>query len=251
MPDGDDRLMPSHPPSGLILIGHGSARHPHSGQPLHALARAMEDLGPWTARAAFMKQSPSPAQVLAQMTTDRVVVVPVFAGQGYYTDTLVPAAVPAPPDKRILFTPPVGCHPLIPDLLARRGETVAIQAGLDPHRTSLLMIAHGSSRPGGSGQTARGIATAIDALNRFGQVVLTFLEQSPLATDWPMLVNQPHVVALPLLIAQGTHASQDIPALFPPSAAGTPPVHLALELGAEPDLAAIIAAMAHDALMRG
>jgi sirohydrochlorin cobaltochelatase len=248
--------------TAIILVGHGSARHPDSAAPIIALAAELKRRGPWAeAAAVFMKQAPHLDQALDLVEAENVVVIPVFAGKGYYTDTLIPKAMglDGPETRRqgqrILYTAPAGGNPRIPGLMACRADGVAREQGWAPAETSLLLIAHGSSRPGGAGDTPRAIAAAIAAHNHFAEVVLVFLEQDPLATHWPQMLKGGKVVALPLLVAQGMHASQDIPPLFGLVSGQTGPVDihdrkvvLATGLGAEPELVDIIAEMAETAL---
>lgn len=251
------RPAPGAPRPAIILVGHGSARHPDSAAPIHALAESLRRRGPWREVAAvFMKQAPTLDRALELVQADEVVIVPVFAGKGYYTDRLIPRSMGLTgpitrKDGRVLFyTPPAGCHPRIPGLMACRADGVARASGLDPKAASLLLIAHGSARPGGSGETPKAIADAISAMNHFAEVRLAFLEQAPFATDWRDLVTGTELVVLPLLVAQGMHASQDIPPLFGLDSGETGPVaidgrhaRLATGLGAEPDLVDIIAEM--------
>ncbi len=246
----------------LILVGHGSSRHPDSAAPILALADHLRQSGKWSeVVAVFMKQVPRLAQALDLVRARRVVVIPVFAGKGYYTDTLIPQAMGLDGrvthrDGRVIhYTAPAGGHPRIPGLMACRADGVGRENGWMPQDTSLLLIAHGSSRPGGAGDTPRAIAAAIAEQNYFAEVVLTFLEQAPFAQDWQTLVKGDKVVALPLLVAQGMHASQDIPPLFGLVSGQTGPVEiggrivrLATGLGAEPELVDIIAEMAETAL---
>jgi len=246
----------------IVLIGHGSARQPESARPILALAEALRARGPWTeVTAAFMKQEPRLDRALERVTAKRVIIVPVFAGKGYYTDVLIPRemGLDGPLTRRdgriLIMTPPVGCDPRIPGLMACRADGVVRSAGVDPTRAALLLIAHGSGRPGGAGETPKAIAAAIAAMNHFTQVTLTFLEQEPFARDWlDMVPPDGEVVVLPLLVAQGTHASQDIPPLFGMSAGQTGPVDIAgrrvrmtTGLGAEPELVDIVASMIQNA----
>lgn len=251
--------------SAIVLVGHGSARHPESAAPILALAEALRQRGPWAEVAAvFMKQSPRLEQGLDLVHAKQVVVIPVFAGKGYYTDSLIPqgmgldGALTLREGRRIIYTAPAGGHPRIPGLMACRADGVARECGWRPQDTSLLLIAHGSSRPGGAGDTPRAIAAAIAHHQHFAEVELTFLEQAPFAETWEEVVHGPRVVALPLLVAQGMHASQDIPPLFGLSSGQTGPVaingrvvRLATGLGAEPELVDIIAEMAETALNPG
>lgn len=244
-------------PPAVVLVGHGSARHPESAAPIHALARALRERGPWReVVAVFMKQAPFLGQALDLVDADDVVIVPVFAGKGYYTDTLIPKAMglTGPVTHRggraLFYTRPAGCDPRIPGLMACRADGVARASGLDPRAASLLLIAHGSARPGGSGETPRAIADAIAAMNHFAEVRLAFLEQAPFAADWRGLVEGKELVVMPLLVAQGMHASQDIPPLFGLASGEAGPVtidgrraRLATGLGAEPELVDIVAGM--------
>ena len=246
----------------LVLVGHGSARHPDSAAPILALADQLRRRGPWAEVATvFMKQPPHLDQALALVEAKTVVVIPVFAGKGYYTDSLIPrgmgldGAVTRQGGRTILYTAPAGGNPRIPGLMACRADGVARDSGWHPRDTSLLLIAPGSARPGGAGETPRAIAAAIAGHHHFAEVCLTFLEQEPFARDWQDVVAGDKVVALPLLVAQGMHASQDIPPLFGlvsgqtgPVRLGKRTVRLATGLGAEPELVDIIAGMAETAL---
>lgn len=250
------------PAAALILVGHGSSRHPESAVPILALADHLRQGGRWAeVVAVFMKQEPQLAQALDLVRAETVVVIPVFAGKGYYTDSLIPKAmgldgvVTRRDGRTIHYTAPAGGNPRIPGLMACRADGVGRESGWMPEETSLLLIAHGSSRPGGAGDTPRAIAAAISGQNYFAEVVLTFLEQAPFAQDWQQMVKGDKVVALPLLVAQGMHASQDIPPLFGLVSGQTGPVEiagrvvrLATGLGAEPELVEIIAEMAESAL---
>lgn len=240
--------------SSLILVGHGSGNYPDAAAPVQALAESIGRRGLFQDVAAvFMKQAPRLSDALSLVSAATVYVVPVFAGQGYYTGTLIPremgltGQVTQRDGRRILYTEPAGTHPRLPGVLACRADGMARSCGWSAAETSLLLIAHGSSRPGGAGETPRAIADSLAAMDHFREVGLGFLEQEPLATGWPDLVDGGKVVALPLLVAQGMHAGRDIPPLFGMVQGQTGPVHshgrqvaLATGLGAEPELEDII-----------
>jgi sirohydrochlorin cobaltochelatase len=248
--------------AALILVGHGSVHHPDGAAPVLALADSISARGVFgQVLAGFMKQAPSLAQARAAATMPRVVVVPVFAGKGYYTDRLIPDAfglsgpVTEQDGRRFFYTDPVGSHPRLPALLASRAAKAAQGAGMAACAASLLLIAHGSSRPGGAGDTPRAIAAAIAAMGTFVDVGLVFLEQEPFADRWRDAVAGPDVVTLPLLVAQGMHASRDIPPLFGLGVGERGPVTvdgrrvvLATGIGAEPDLVELILEMAGQSL---
>jgi sirohydrochlorin cobaltochelatase len=240
--------------SALVLVGHGSGRYPDAARPVLALAESIRGRGLFAeVTAVFMKQDPPLAAALSLVSAPIVYVVPVFAGRGFYTGTLIPreigltGQVTQRDGRRVLYTEPAGSHPRLPGLLACRADGMAQACGWKPEETSLLLIAHGSSRPGGAGETPKAIAAALAGMNHFAEVQLCFLEQDPFAHDWPKMIKGGRVVALPLLVAQGLHAGQDIPPLFGLAPGETGPVDshgrqvaLATGLGAEPELEDII-----------
>lgn len=193
-------------PASLLLVAHGSTRHPAAADGLYRIA---ERLKPRFAHVdvAFWRQEP----VLTpdHLRDGKVYVVPYFAGLGKYTEQLIPERLGLPGRPGVTYCPPVGCHPALPGLIHRR----ALAAAGDPASTSLLLIGHGS-REGGANRTPEAIAENLRALGGFAEVVTAYLEQAPFATDWRKLVHCPKVVAQPLLLSAGMHASEDLPPLF-------------------------------------
>ncbi|MBI3445156.1 MAG: hypothetical protein HY055_07310 [Magnetospirillum sp.] len=247
--------------TALILVGHGSGNYPDAAKPILDLAESIRERGVFTeVTAVFMKQDPPLASALSRVSASTVYVVPVFAGRGYYTGTLIPREIGLTGQvtewagRRVIYTEPAGSHPRLPGVLACRAEGVARSCGWTPKDTSLLLVAHGSARPGGAGETPRAIAAALSALDYFAEVELGFLEQEPFARDWPSMVRGRRVVALPLLVAQGMHAGQDVPPLFGLQQGETGPVEshgrqvvLGTGLGAEPELEDVILELVREA----
>ena len=253
--------------AALLLIGHGSSRYPEAVRPVLDLAAALRATGNFgDVATAFIKNAPTPEHVFPSLQAEAIVVVPVFAGKGWYTDVYIPqklgltGPVTHREGRTIVQTPPVGSHQRMPGVLAARAHAVASSAGLNPKEVSLLLIAHGSSRTGGSGETPAGetpraIAQEIRSLDDFHDVQLVFIEQEPRITQWPNLVAKGDVIVLQLLVAQGAHAAEDIAPLFGLTPGQCGPINcegravrLAPGLGAEPELADIIIDMAKEAL---
>lgn len=245
----------------LILVAHGSERRPQSVDFLHALAQDLRTLGAVSSvTALFMRGQPSVASfpaIVAAAQGAPVVVVPVFMGRGYYTDVLVPDALGLDEcGADVIYADPVGCHPGMPTLIANKACAVARDAGMDPARTQVMLVAHGSSRPGGSGDTPKAMAQAIAATKVFAAVETGFLEQDPRAEDWRRIFPQGDVVVIPLVLSQGLHGTQDIPAAFgfgPEGGArrdGGRSVALASGLGLEPELSRMVMETALTALTR-
>lgn len=248
----------------LVLVAHGSEKRPQSVDFLHALANELRGQGTFSAvEALFMRGQPSVsgfgAIVTAAGPTTPVVVVPVFMGRGYYTDELVPQALGLSGIAHpVVYADPVGCHAQMPHLIATKAQAVARAAGLEPKRSGLMLVAHGSSRPGGSGDTPKAMAQAIAAQGGFARVETSFLEQDPRAAEWRTIFPTEDVVVIPLVLAQGLHGTRDIPAAFGFGPEGGVcrdesgrTIVLASGLGLEPDLSRMVREMAQRALVAG
>ncbi len=213
--------------ASLLLVAHGSTRYPDAAQGLYRIA---ETLKPRFAHVdvAFWRQEP----VLSadHLREGPVFVVPYFAGLGKHTEQLIPERLGLPGKANVTYCPPVGCHPSLPGLIHRR----ALAATDTPAATTLLLIGHGS-REGGANRTPEAIAATLRELGGFAEVVTLYLEQTPFAADWRKLVHYPKVVAQPLLLSAGMHASDDLPPLF----AGSDAV-LLQGIGTEEEIAAMI-----------
>jgi len=213
--------------ASLLLVAHGSTRHPAAAEGLYRIA---ERLRPRFAHVdvAFWRQEP--VLCPTHLREGKVFVVPYFAGLGKHTEQLIPERLGLPGNTEVRYCPPVGCHPALPRLIHRR----ALAAAGDPANTSLLLIGHGS-REGGANRTPETIAETLRSLGGFAEVATAYLEQAPFAADWRTLVRFPKVVAQPLLLSAGMHASEDLPPLF----AGSNAV-LLQGVGEEEEIAAMV-----------
>jgi sirohydrochlorin cobaltochelatase len=236
----------------LVLVGHGSARHPEAGAPLLALAETIRRRDLFASvEARFLKQDPRLGPPAPAPLT---VIVPVLTGGGAFAETRLAeqAGLDGPqtlgPSGRILLTPPVGAHPGFAALVERLAEQAASAAGLDPAASVLLLIGHGASRPEGAAGTAQAIAERIEAHGRFAEVIALFLEQEPFAADWPQRVGDRPAVAVPLLLSQGGHLRTDLPSLFGAERSNGGRVVLATPPSDPDQLAEIVLALVADAI---
>lgn len=216
------------PASALLLVGHGSSRVPQAREATDRLAEAIRKTGRFAeVRTAFLKQSPSIAEALGSLTAPSVTVVPNFAGEGYFTRTVIPAALQeAGYTGAIRQTQAVGAHPRMEDIIRRRAVEALTRSGAAIEDVALLPIGHGSSKPGGASAAARALADRLRDGCGCAGVHACFIEEAPFVADWPALTTAPVIIALPLLVAEGLHGSQDLPPLFglrPEDVSGDPP----------------------------
>lgn len=212
-------LMPAWKDAALLLVAHGSSRLTTGREPTARLAEVIRERHLFAeVEACFWKEPPFPSLDLVRAPL--VYVIPNFAGEGTYTRRLIPqklglaGPVTEVAGRRIVYGPPVGCHPGLPALLRRRAEDLCAANRLDPATVALLIIGHGSRQPGAAGGTPEAVARTIRAAGVFAEVATSYIEQEPHVADWPRLVGAPVVIAAPWLIAEGMHASQDLPPLF-------------------------------------
>jgi len=218
--------------AALLLVGHGSSRVTSSREATCRLAESLRRQALFAeVRECFWKEAPYLS--LDLVAAPQVYVVPNFAGEGVFTRKLIPdklelsGRLTTLPGRRIVYTEPVGSHPGMPALLRCRAESLCAANAIAAEDTALVIIGHGSRRPGGASGTPEAVAANLRAGSRFAEVVTTYIEQEPRVADWPALVRSRHVIAAPLLISEGMHASEDLPPLFGLSEPQGGPVEMA------------------------
>lgn len=221
-PMAEDPRQPRAEAGGtaLLLVGHGSSRAPQARAATDRLAEAVRASGRFAdVRTAFLKQAPSIAEAMAAFAAPMVTVVPVFAAEGHFTRTVIPgliaeAVAAAGYRGTVRQTLAVGAHPRLEDILRRRAVDALVRSGAPTDQVALLLIGHGSSRPGGASAAARALAERLTRGCGCAGVHACFLEEAPFVADWPAMTAAPVVIALPLLVAEGLHGSLDLPPLF-------------------------------------
>ena len=215
--------MITRPNSALLIVGHGSTVNPDSSAPTLAHAaeirrrKVFAEVG-----CAFWKEEPSWRDALFLFDPELVhdvYVVPNFISEGYFTQTVIPRELEliGPMTKRPngqvwKYCEPVGSHPSMTDLLLQRARQVA--RGVDPLKTTLLIVAHGTDLNENSAVAAKREAEKIRSLGKFAAVLNVYMEEPPLVSDWQKLTTTPNVVVVPFFISDGLHSYEDIPKLL-------------------------------------
>ncbi|MGB2010009.1 MAG: CbiX/SirB N-terminal domain-containing protein [Akkermansiaceae bacterium] len=196
----------------LLILGHGSSKHPESSASVRSHAEALKASGDFSdVRCAFLKEEPLVDHCLDGLDDAPVVVVPDFLAEGYFTRQVLPSKLAAQQGwKHCRCSPPVGSHPLMSELI----EAAAIDL-LDEwsaQNTSLLVIGHGSGKNACSKQTLLHHLGEIRARNKWGQVADLWLEEPPRVAEWARVACKEQVIVVPYLLNDGQHGGWDIPA---------------------------------------
>jgi sirohydrochlorin cobaltochelatase len=98
------------------------------------------------------------------------------------------------------------------DLLLHRAGEVA--PAIDPEKTTLLIVAHGTDLNENSAVAAKREVEKIRATGRYAEALNVYMEEPPLVSDWVSLTTTPNVIVVPFFIADGLHSYEDIPQLL-------------------------------------
>ncbi len=201
--------------SAVILAAHGSRQDPTANAIIRSHAERITRLRIFDEVAvAFHQGTPTFASVLDSVNADDIVVVPVMTSDGYYSNTILPRALQSNPrftELQPVITRPVGTHPGIIALVRVRVAEMLRRHHLEPGRTSLVLVGHGTERHDRSRQVTIELENKLRRMAICAQTLYAFLDQKPLLDGVHSLVNEPNLLVLPILIGGGYHATRDIP----------------------------------------
>jgi len=209
--------------AALLIVAHGSTVNPDSSAPTLAHVAEIRRRKIFAeVECAFWKEEPSLRDALFLFdpgSIREVCVVPNFISEGYFTQTVIPRELELNgwTTKRAngqiwKYCEPVGNHPAMTELLLGRVHDTA--PGIDPEKTSLLIVAHGTDLNENSAVAAKREAEKIRGLGKFAEVLNVYMEEPPLVSDWRKLTKTLNVVVVPFFISDGLHSYEDIPQLI-------------------------------------
>lgn len=196
----------------LILLGHGSSKHPDSSRSVREHAEILSQTDCFAeVRCAFLKEEPLIENALDGVGEEQVIIVPDFLAEGYFTRQVVPAKLG---DKlrsaNICCTPPVGTHPMMAEIINDMAREVLGDWTVE--QTSLLVVGHGSGKNPCSKQSLLGHLQEVRNNTDFAQVADLWLEELPLVSSWKEVATKRHIIVIPYLLNDGQHGGWDIPA---------------------------------------
>lgn len=219
-----------------VIVAHGSPADP---MPQEAVlkglaARVAARLPGWTVRGATLAAPGALGTALEGL--DAPIVYPFFMAEGWFTKTHLPQRLAKAGADGASITQPFGADPSLTALVDRVALQGAIDAGLDPEETTLLLAAHGSASCKTSADTAWATAFRLEPHTRFRSVVVGFVEEAPFLSD--VLTALGPAVCLPFFNLRAGHVQNDIPSAL---AGARAPCALLPPIGEHAEVPAIIA----------
>lgn len=201
--------------SALTLVAHGSPGNPSADATIHDHAQVLARCTPFDrVTVAFHCKQPSVATALRRLSTFDVTVVPFMTSEGYFTTKVLPrerskdiAVTP----RQVGVTPPVGTHPQIVSLVARRVRHQIQRFNLNPSATSLAVIGHGTRCHERSRQATLDLATALHRKGVCSEVFPAFLQGEPHVRTITDPAREPDIIVVPFMMTCGRHVTRDIP----------------------------------------
>ena len=198
--------------TALILAGHGSHISPNTAGLVWRYVDRLRVMGVADeVTAGFWKEQPSFHDVLATVRADRIVVVPVFTAQGFYTRTVIPAEMALDIHENVHYAKTLGEHPAVNEIVRQRVADALAQHQLDPQQTTVAVIGHGTTRTKHSQAAA---LEQVESLQRAGiaaQVIPAYLDTQPDIPSIYARAKYAHIVAVPFFLAPGSHVTIDVP----------------------------------------
>jgi sirohydrochlorin cobaltochelatase len=216
--------------AALVLLGHGSTLNADSSGPTHLHAEALRRRGLFAqVLAGFWKEHPFFSAVLRGAFAPRVFVVPLFIGEGYFTEEVIPrelgfavagqADFPRVRDRdgqRLHYCGPVGTHPGMGSVITTRAREAVAGAhpAPEPRATSLFVVGHGTGNNENSRRAVEDQAARLRAAGEYREVRAAFMEEDPRVSDVHAIAESEDVVVVPFFISDGLHSREDIPVLL-------------------------------------
>jgi sirohydrochlorin cobaltochelatase len=212
--------------AALVVLGHGTTQNADSERPVLQHAVELRRRGIFReVRGAFWKQEPRLQQVLAELNTPRVFVVPLFISEGYFASEVIPRELGLgadftlrTSDSELVYTKPVGTHARMTEVILARAREVVEQFPFPRAPRSkdctLFIAGHGTER---SEQSRRSIERQVHLIRNqqlYAAVHAVFMEEDPRIQSCHSLANTRNVVVVPFFISDGLHTVEDIPVLL-------------------------------------
>jgi sirohydrochlorin cobaltochelatase len=213
--------------AALVLLGHGSTQNAGSAAPVHQHAAELRRRNIFAAvREAFWKQDPEIKQVLDEITSPRVFIVPLFISEGYFSSDVIPRALGFDSgnsklkikNSKLFYTLPIGTHDRMTSVLLARARGIVGKFPFPrpprPEDITLFIAGHGTEQNENSRKAIEHQVELLRALKEYAAVHAVFLEEEPRIPECYALARTKNIVVVPFFISDGMHTQEDIPVLL-------------------------------------
>ena len=210
----------------LIVLGHGSTKNDDSCAPVFQHAAELRRRKIFAeVREAFWKQEPRIKKVLAEISTPRVFIAPLFISEGYFSEDVIPKALGFPknsklqtPNSKLFYCRVIGTHDSMTAVILSRAREVVekfpFPRAPQPKDIALFIAGHGTEQNENSRKAIERQMELIRARNEYADVHAVFMEESPRIAEIFPLAKTKNIVVVPFFIADGMHVREDIPMLL-------------------------------------
>ena len=207
-----------HNDVSLILGAHGSEAAPDSNAPVVDLAEQIGAIGLFAkVTPAFLLGQPNMTNVLAEVQTEKVVVVPLMTSAGYYLNSVIPKklAENESADKhQWRISSVAGMHPQIAQRMIARIALRLKEHELPESDTTIVLVGHGTRRNKNSAKSTFALFEQIKVAFPNARNRVAFLDQDPEAPLVGASIVAGHTIVVPFLISRGPHTTVDVPEAF-------------------------------------
>lgn len=192
-----------------ILVAHGAPADPEPQDlVLHDLAKRVGALLPdWEIRGATLAREGSLACALDGLVAP--LIYPFFMAEGWFTKRELPRRVAEAGHPDLTYLDPLGVDPDLPDLIARAAQGAAMEAGLTPSKTHLLLAAHGSKIARKSKDASYAMAEHMRQQAGFAAVSVGLIEEEPFLAKAAAGLGA--TVCVPFFALRAGHVIGDLP----------------------------------------
>ena len=209
--------------AALVVLGHGTEQNADSAAPVYQHAAELRRRKVFAGvREAFWKQEPPIQNVLAELSSPRVFIVPLFISEGYFASEVIPRELGFAGNSKLktqnselFFCKPVGSHESMTGVILSRAREIVdkfpFPRAPKPVEITLFIAGHGTEKNENSRQPVDRQVELIRALNLYGGVHAIFLEENPRLPECYRLAQTKNLVVVPFFISDGLHTQEDIP----------------------------------------
>jgi sirohydrochlorin cobaltochelatase len=214
--------------AALIMLGHGTTLNENSAAPVFQHAAELRRRKIFAeVREAFWKQEPQIKKILAEISTPRIFIAPLFISEGYFSAQIIPAELGfdfpenltlKTESSEIFYCRPIGSHESMTRVILSRAKEVVekfpFPRGPGNLETTLFIAGHGTEKNANSRKAIERQVKLIYALKIYADVHAIFLEEAPRIADCFQITRTKNMVVVPFFISDGLHTQEDIPILL-------------------------------------